>query len=146
MRNMRTPTGLVYLRSVIDLLRDPKEIEKAMDEIDAAMDKVNEQIALAGGIDEIQRLRAEAAAALEAAEKTQADAEKQADVILGKAGNDAANEKARQDHADEIFRNSKAREAELNSRASEIAAGEKALDKRRARMDDFRADLSSLLD
>ena len=127
MRHIQNPAGLRALESLIQFITDKDSIAKVLRQIHDARDEANAKIAVVGKIDEIDALNAKASEALAEASIELTDAKTQAKRILGKAGKDAAAEKARQNRADSILAAQEARDRDLTTQETNVAARESEL-------------------
>ena len=120
MRHIANPSGLESLSALVELIRNAKEVEKVLAEIEAARVEANEKIAAVGKIEEIEALQNSTRLLYEAAQTDLDDAKREAKRILGKAGTEAAAEKERQKRADEILADADDREKRIRSREAFI--------------------------
>lgn len=108
------------MSALVELIRNAKEVEKVLAEIEAARVEANEKIAAVGKIEDIAVLQNSARSLYEAAQTDLDDAKREAKRILGKAGTEAAAEKERQKRADEILADADDREKRIRSREAFI--------------------------
>ncbi|MCH7643402.1 MAG: hypothetical protein IH974_01080 [Myxococcales bacterium] len=143
MDTLQNPTGLRFIESLIKLLRNSDEIEKALATIHKARDEANERIAVVGKIADIERFRNEAVALLEEATGTLSNAEKKANAILQEAGARADAEQKAQGRADTLIAGYQTKLKALEKREDEVGKREQEvrddLAQARTLKDDFSA-------
>ncbi len=120
------PTGLGVIEFLIELLENKKEVQKVIDEIDAARIKANERIAIVGKAQDVDRLHGKADAALRDANRALEEAKFEAEKVKKKAGLSAV---AKQRKAQEVLQAAVDREAEVSARERTVTAREKELQK-----------------
>lgn len=152
------PRGLG--QSTLELLADPKKLDKTLKSLQDAQDRAQTAIDLAGPAEEIVAIRAKietslveseeaAAAALEDAEAIVEEGNVQAQLIVDKATQEAG--RIKQEAEDEVEKTKKiistkenaiaAVELKLNQRMAELQKDEDALDDREADLDATAAEL-----
>ena len=118
------PSGLRFLESLVELIRNEDEIEKVLRTIHERYDEVNEKIVAWGKIGDIDRLRGKAAGALQEATATLSDAKLKADKILKNANATATTETEKRQKADDLIATYEQRLEKLESRETKVAARE----------------------
>ena len=124
MNTMAIPSGLRFLESLVELIRNDDEVEKILSTIHEAYDEVNAKILAWGKIGDIDRLRDKAAGTLQEATTTLSDAKRKADEILKSANATATTETEKRHKADDLIATYEQRLEKLESRETEIAARE----------------------
>ena len=124
MNTIQIPSGLRFLESLVELIRNEDQVEKILRTIRKSYDDVNARISDWGRIEDIERLRNQAASERSKAKATLADAERKADQILKSAGATATTETEKQRKVDDLIATYEQRLEKLESRETEIAARE----------------------
>ncbi len=127
MNEIQIPAGLRVLESIVDIVNNRSEIGKVIASIHKARDEANDAIKLVGTVKQIEKLRIKAEKDAGDASVVLLKANRKADVILGKAGEDAANEKARQARANSILQAEESRGTALDKREKLVGARETEL-------------------
>ena len=127
MNQIQNPAGLRVLESLVGLINNADEVDKILASIRKARDEANEKIAVVGKIKDVDRLRGQAAEALEKATSTLSDAEAKADGILKKAGDAAVIAQEKQLRADGVTAAYEKKMAALESRETRVTAREEGL-------------------
>ena len=127
MEQITNPAGLRVLGSLIQLVENKAEIKKVLAELNQARDEANKKIAVVGTIREIDSLKSEAETLLAEADNTLAQAKREAETLLKKAGVKATSQKEKQRRAAEILSAQEARDQTLAARESSVTAREQEL-------------------
>ena len=146
MNTMAIPSGLRFLESLVELIRNDDEVEKILSTIHEAYDEVNEKIRAWGKIKDIDRLRDKAAGALQEATVTLDDAQLKADRILKDATSRVATAKEKRHKADDLIATYEQRLEKLESRETEIAAREQDVREDLAQARALKASFDKLFD
>ena len=146
MNVLQMPSGLRFLESLVTLIRNEDEIEKILGAVRKSYDEVNARISDWGRIEDIERLRNQAASEREKARVTLADAERKADQILKSAGATATTETEKRQKADDLIATYEMRLEKLEVRETRIASREREVQKDLLQARKLKASFDKLFD
>ena len=127
MNEINPPAGLRVLESLLDFITNPKKVRSAVDELNEARNAANAALSTLGKIGDADAMLADAKSKLASAKGKLRQAELDANVIRGKAGEDAAKEAGRQARADKILDDAIRKDAILAQREHSVQAREDSL-------------------